>query len=194
MTASSPLLRRLALRSIRFYQRHLSPLKGFSCAYRVHTGRASCSGLGFRAIRRYGVWHGLGVLRERTHLCGVAYRRYRPVVPCRPHAQAGFCDVPACDCGMPSCDLPGCQIQSCAPPNPCEGHDCAHPCDSPGTSTAHQGSRCPSLCDVLDCASNCGDCGCDGPDRRRKNAEDERHIHIPPYRPPMPVDIHPPGA
>ena len=28
--------------TIRFYQRRLSPHKGFCCAYRAHTGRRSC--------------------------------------------------------------------------------------------------------------------------------------------------------
>jgi putative component of membrane protein insertase Oxa1/YidC/SpoIIIJ protein YidD len=49
----------LLLTLIRLYQRHVSPRKGFACAYRVHTGCASCSHLGYRAIRRYGVWQGL---------------------------------------------------------------------------------------------------------------------------------------
>ena len=49
------LLRALALRAIGLYQRHLSPRKGFACAYRARTGGASCSELGFRAIRRFGL-------------------------------------------------------------------------------------------------------------------------------------------
>jgi len=94
-------MKQLALAAIRLYQRHLSPYKGFCCAYRVHTGQASCSSLGYRAIRRFGLWPGLVILRQRLVKCGIAHRRYRP----RSLAlgrQAGFCDIP-CD---PSCDLP----------------------------------------------------------------------------------------
>ena len=58
-------MKQLALAAIRLYQRHLSPHKGFCCAYRVHTGRASCSSLGYRAIRRFGLWLGLVILHRR---------------------------------------------------------------------------------------------------------------------------------
>ena len=68
--------RLFVLAVIRLYQRHLSPHKGFHCAYRVHTGRASCSALGYRVVRRHGVFAGLGLIRERTQLCGVAHRRH----------------------------------------------------------------------------------------------------------------------
>ena len=88
-------MRRLLIAAIRFYQRHISPRKGFCCAYRAHTGRHSCSTLGLRAVRRYGAMQGLGVLRRRLYLCGVVHRRYatqpRPAL-----AQRGDCD----------CDLP----------------------------------------------------------------------------------------
>ena len=88
-------MRSLLLAAIVAYQRYISPYKGFRCAYCAHTGRASCSALGYRAIRRFGVYDGIGVLQERLFRCGVAHRRYR-----RPPAvinyQAGECD-PGCD-------------------------------------------------------------------------------------------------
>lgn len=87
----------LALATIHFYQGYLSPLKGFSCAYRNHSGRASCSALGYRAIRRHGVMVGTGVLRIRLARCGAAYRAAH-----KPHfvpvEQRGSCDAP--------CDIP----------------------------------------------------------------------------------------
>lgn len=94
-------MRNLLLAAIRFYKRFLSPFKGFSCAYRVHTGRASCSTLGYRAVRRYGVWKGLALIDQRTWLCGVAHRRYAPPMPKRFHGQRGNCD--------PHCDVSGCE-------------------------------------------------------------------------------------
>ena len=86
-------MRFIALLAIRFYQRFLSPHKGFCCAYGAYTGNASCSNLGYRAVSRFGVWQGLQVLDKRLDKCGVAYRRYRMSSLNR---QAGFCDVP-CD-------------------------------------------------------------------------------------------------
>ncbi|WP_412478269.1 membrane protein insertion efficiency factor YidD [Azonexus sp. IMCC34839] len=89
------MLRKLALAAIQFYQRHISPYKGFCCAYRFHTGRVSCSQLGYRAISRLGLWRGLIVLRRRLIRCGITHRRYQQA-KFRPLDQAGFCD----------CDLP----------------------------------------------------------------------------------------
>ena len=90
------LLRSATLGAIRLYQRYVSPHKGFVCAYRVHTGRCSCSALGYRAIRRFGVGKGWLVLRQRTGLCGVVHRRHTPARPRPPARERG-------DCG---CDLP----------------------------------------------------------------------------------------
>jgi putative component of membrane protein insertase Oxa1/YidC/SpoIIIJ protein YidD len=147
-------MRNLALALIRFYQRHISPHKGFHCAYSAHTGCASCSALGHRAIRMHGVLNGLVILRKRMHLCGVAHRRHSEP-PRRPLKwQRGDCDLGGCDVG--ACDGPG-------------------GCDSPGP-------RGKSAFRLLDCLS-CGDCGsCDWPDRKRKNAREEKHIHIRPKK------------
>jgi putative component of membrane protein insertase Oxa1/YidC/SpoIIIJ protein YidD len=100
-----PLLTTLALWAIRLYQRVISPRKGFRCAYRAYTGHASCSALGYRAIRRFGVPGGIAVLNSRLHKCGVAHRRYRPSPQAMLAGQAGFID---CDCGDApcECDLP----------------------------------------------------------------------------------------
>jgi putative component of membrane protein insertase Oxa1/YidC/SpoIIIJ protein YidD len=116
-------MRALALPAIRFYQRRISPYKGFACAYRVHTGRASCSVLGYRAIRRFGLWRGLAILDARLHRCGVAHRRYgAATAPVR-----GSCDAP-CDlpCG-PDGDLPDLNCRNAARLADC----CNGSCDWP---------------------------------------------------------------
>jgi putative component of membrane protein insertase Oxa1/YidC/SpoIIIJ protein YidD len=96
-------MRTVVLAAIVAYQRCLSPYKGFCCAYRLHTGRQSCSALGFRAVRRYGVLVGFTVLRRRTYLCGVVHRRYCNFRSRARHLQNGFCDV---GCDLP-CDVSG---------------------------------------------------------------------------------------
>jgi len=111
-------MRRFVLSAIRVYQRYVSPYKGFCCPYREHTGRASCSTVGYRAVRRHGVFSGLGILQKRTHLCGVSHRRYAHVRSRPPPRQRGDCD-PGCDLPC-DCDLPSwrgfsrvCDVLSC---------------------------------------------------------------------------------
>lgn len=95
-------LRSILLMLIQVYKQHLSPRKGFSCAYRVNTGQASCSTLGFRAIRRFGSAKGLSVLHKRMHLCKASAQQRR-LSSTRPHrAQRGDCD-----CALPEFDLSG---------------------------------------------------------------------------------------
>jgi uncharacterized protein len=113
-------MRQWTVAAIHRYQVHLSPLKGFRCAYAAHTGRCGCSEIGARAIRRFGVVAGLLVLRRRMFLCGVMHRRslsaIRPLG--RRHHQAGFVDL---DCAAPvdvsCCDPPDviscCDVGSC---------------------------------------------------------------------------------
>ena len=117
----------LALWAIRAYQRAISPYKGFRCAYRAHTGCASCSALGYRAIRRFGVIGGMRLLDRRLVKCGVAHRRYRPAMGTLLARQAGFCD---CDVGGMQCDTLG---------------DCA--CDLPCDFNFGSGRRKNKICD-----------------------------------------------
>lgn len=146
--------RGLALAAIRAYQRHLSPHKGFRCAYRAHTGRAGCSELGLRAIRRHGLAAGIAILRDRLFLCGVAHRRYAPMSRRPPRLQRGDCDL--------GCDLP------------CDGG-----CDGPGgkgLSKACDAADCASNC--CDCDWPKRD-----PDKNRKRkGREERDVHIPAKR------------
>lgn len=101
----SSILQRLALAAIRAYQRWLSPHKGFVCAFRVHTGRDSCSAYGYRVISRYGVPAGMALLRRRLADCGTQHRLHAPArLPQKGlRQQHGFCDLP---CDVLACDLP----------------------------------------------------------------------------------------
>lgn len=146
-------MKRIALAAIALYRRHLSPRKGFSCAYRVHTGRDSCSAYGQRVIERFGLRVGQALLRRRMAACGAQYRRHRPqavsghappqrAAP-RHGLQAGFCDVP---CEIPTCELP------------------LPRCDL-------------SLGEALDVGADCA--SCDWPSRRRQR-DDDRYVDIRP--------------
>ena len=104
-------MRWAALGAIGAYKRYLSPYKGFCCAYREHTGRASCSTLGARVIRRHGVFAGLTLLRQRTRRCGSVHRQCRTDASRPRAAQRGDCDLGGCDLG--GCDLPDLACDSC---------------------------------------------------------------------------------
>lgn len=98
-------MKAIALLAIRAYQRYISPHKGFCCAYSAHTGYRSCSVLGYRAIRLYGVFDGVAVLQRRFERCKAAYQQRLTLRSTR-NGQKGFCD---CDlpCDMPSSDSVG---------------------------------------------------------------------------------------
>ena len=124
------LARSLLLAAIRGYKRHVSPRKGFACAYRVHEGCASCSTLGLRAISRYGAWRGLGVLRLRLAQCHRVAQEHRVRRRLPALAQAGFvdCDVP-CDASCvdgSACSLgDACEFAACVDCG--GGDDCGWP-------------------------------------------------------------------
>lgn len=105
-------MKHLALALIRGYQRFLSPLKGFSCAFRVYTEGCSCSAYGYRVIEKHGLRLGLRLLQRRLDRCAWHHREHhkaatrRQVLP----GQAGHCDAgEVCACGLealPSDTLP----------------------------------------------------------------------------------------
>jgi putative component of membrane protein insertase Oxa1/YidC/SpoIIIJ protein YidD len=99
-------MRSAALAAIGLYQKYISPYKGFCCAYRQHTGRASCSTFGYRAVRRHGVLPGLSLIRRRTELCGVVHRHHHAEPRRRSPSQRGDCDLGCALPCEPSCDLP----------------------------------------------------------------------------------------
>jgi putative component of membrane protein insertase Oxa1/YidC/SpoIIIJ protein YidD len=150
------LVRAVALFLIRAYQRYVSPYKGFGCAYRICTGRQSCSALGYRAICRHGFVRGLLMLNARLLRCRAAWERQTGVSRSL-HSQRGACDLPCpVDCDLPSCDLPSCDLQSLHCSRVTELFNCCpSPCDfvtggaprsaraKPGTFTFHRSDHQP---------------------------------------------------
>jgi putative component of membrane protein insertase Oxa1/YidC/SpoIIIJ protein YidD len=144
----------LALQLIVGYQRYVSPYKGFRCAYAYGTGCASCSQLGFRAIRVRGVLDGTRLLFARFARCRDAHealvqraelksaRRPTPFAS-RRLQQGGFCDALACvpcDAGCldlsavgSACDAASC----CMGPTPCDVLSC-WPWDDPRPKSLRQ--------------------------------------------------------
>lgn len=130
----------IAIKAINFYQKYISPYKGFRCAHGVATGEISCSGYGKKVIKRFGLLTGLKLLNRRFYDCSWHARHlnklkemskdknskmYRPITGYR-STQGGFVD---CDCDCGDCDMPDCDI------NFCDGLDCI-PSDCGKANTA----------------------------------------------------------
>lgn len=126
--SNSSVAQRAAIALIQLYRRHVSPRKGYRCAWGRLTGRDSCSGVGLRAIRRAGFIAGIHLLQRQFDRCTLAgeataggragsYRRLLPA------GQRGDCDCGTFDCtpdpGLDITDLRGC----------CDGGCCDSPCD-----------------------------------------------------------------
>ena len=68
---------RAALLGIYFYQRWLSPRKGYRCAYSVLHGGTGCSGYAKAAIRERGLLAALPIVRARFRDCRAAFSEIR---------------------------------------------------------------------------------------------------------------------
>ncbi|AVP99191.1 hypothetical protein C7S18_19360 [Ahniella affigens] len=138
-------MRALALLSIRLYQRYLSPLKGFRCAYCTATGRPTCSNYGYRAIKRHGILVGIALLKRRLARCGDAAERLTAATRRPPLLQRGDCD-PGCAGGCDAvpdfdCDLPA-RTANCHRLNQCESFlGCSPGCDWPSRSERKRRNR-----------------------------------------------------
>ena len=74
LSLSDRLIRRSATSLISFYQRYISPHKGFRCAHRVYHGGQSCSGYAKTAVQTYGLGAAMPLVRQRFSDCGQAAR------------------------------------------------------------------------------------------------------------------------
>lgn len=114
---------------IRLYQTHLSPHKGYRCAYSLEKGGPGCSGAVLRILEEDGLIRGWTAIQRRFDECSdSAKERARrskqkkkngngsgnscygaedacELISCRSGKNTG-CDTPSCD--VPSCDAPSC--------------------------------------------------------------------------------------
>ncbi len=161
----------LAISAINFYQRFLSPYKGFSCAYRVLYGGESCSQYFKRSIATEGLLVALTKRRDRFAACHQANQILRSQandpeekeeknekIPSKfPFAPQRNYDCVACpDLAELSCNLIDCASADCRAIN------CSHwghglDCSALDCSALD----CSGLdCSGLDCSAlDCGSCG-----------------------------------
>ena len=66
-------VRTILIAFIHFYQRYISPYKGFRCAYAVYNQEDSCSHVIEKIIEVHGVFHGYGLIRQQFKNCNEAY-------------------------------------------------------------------------------------------------------------------------
>src|SRR4028119_2453345 len=66
-----------AITCITAYQNHVSPYKGFSCAYRVAYGGESCSAFVKRTIEEHGIRPAMSLAQQRFAQCRLAAQELR---------------------------------------------------------------------------------------------------------------------
>jgi uncharacterized protein len=99
------MLSRLALAAIGGYQRHLSPRKGYACAYRIAHGGTGCSGFAKDAIARDGLFRAIPAIRQRFADCRDAADELQEEKRKRRKDKWYDQCTPGCDCS-PGCDVP----------------------------------------------------------------------------------------
>ncbi|MCY9865003.1 membrane protein insertion efficiency factor YidD [Vibrio coralliirubri] len=122
-----PLLSWISLRGIAFYQKFISPRKGYRCAYGVLNNTQGCSGMVKDIILQNGVVGGWKDITSQFSECNAAAAklqeqssckkkrrscksRFRKEANCGSTKCSNSCHVPDCgDCGdMGSCDVGSC--------------------------------------------------------------------------------------
>jgi uncharacterized protein len=171
----------LMVKAVRFYQRFISPYKGFRCAHAKYTGDISCSNYGLKVLKECSPLEAIDLIRHRLKACSHISQMYRPVCAHQPKvfseltlpskgkfnsrkSQAGFvdgCDVPVSDC---NCDIPSCELPDCSAFSPdCSAIEgCGSGAADAGASAATEGCSLLSWlpydgCLFIDCS------GCDSP-------------------------------
>ena len=143
------MVRALGIALIRFYQRHLSPRKGYCCAHRKLHGGASCSQFGLRVLESQSLLLFLPMMRRRFDRCAdaaaVLQTRHEEKEEERKRQSQG----------TPSCGEPA----NChsAGPDPCVGFDCFFPTSNMPACDSLEGLQ---SCDVGGCDGGCDFGGC----------------------------------
>ena len=62
---------------IRFYQKLISPRKGYRCAHSLEHGGPGCSGAVLEILEEHGLWHGYGLISQRFADCSDSAEKRR---------------------------------------------------------------------------------------------------------------------
>jgi len=91
-------LNHIAVFSIEIYQRILSPIKGYRCAYHaLYKNEVSCSEYGKRAIKKYGIIKGSDLLFARFNECSKASENLKYLCNTRSIFYSSNGDCSSCD-------------------------------------------------------------------------------------------------
>ena len=71
------MLSKLSVFLIHFYQQHISPYKGYCCAYRAHTGEDSCSQFAKVTIEENGLFSSFPLINEQFKRCSLAAEKIK---------------------------------------------------------------------------------------------------------------------
>ena len=115
------MLSRLALAAIGGYQRHLSPRKGYACAYRVAHGGPGCSGFAKGVIADVGLLRAVPAIRQRFADCREAAEDLREQKRKRGKDKWSNCDCSGCDLPTPR----GCSKADTTPDCDCVPDGCS---------------------------------------------------------------------
>jgi putative component of membrane protein insertase Oxa1/YidC/SpoIIIJ protein YidD len=170
--AISTFPRQTASSLITIYQKHISPHKGFSCAYRVMSNGESCSQYTKRLILEQGLGRSLPLIRERFQACKAASQTLKAR---RQNCHAIQSESSEGD-NEPDVPTEGQEPEGNRRKNNGRSSSSRSVTNSTDTSNFCADSSCDSLyctdlgCDAIDCGSldcggancssfDCGDCG-----------------------------------
>lgn len=128
------LLETVSLSLVGSYQRHLSPRKGFNCAYRMLHRDLSCSAYFAQQVQTQGIRRAIPALRSRFQACKAAHLILQANAEEERRKRQRWDWTNCCD-GDVACQSPGacydadhpwhCGEDGCAPLDSCEVGECA---------------------------------------------------------------------
>lgn len=67
------MINNLAIVVIEYYQKYISPHKGYCCAYSYYTGKPSCSEFTKQCIQKYGIIKTIPLFSKQIEKCKIVY-------------------------------------------------------------------------------------------------------------------------
>lgn len=99
---------------IQFYQKYISPYKGFRCAHGAYYGGDSCSGAVSKIIRRKGLINGFQAIKNQFSRCSHAYSKLKQKIPNRRVNQGQTQEYSTSDCAFIGLEGANCAQLPCA--------------------------------------------------------------------------------